>query len=82
MSEYLNQFRKFKASNPTFILFFLVGDFYELFDADADTAARTLGLTLTTKDGVQSAGVPAASVENYLRRMIAAGHRCAICQEK
>lgn len=81
MSEYLNQYRKFKESNPTFIMFFRIGDFYEIFNDDAVLACRILGLSLATKNGIPMAGIPVANVECYLRRMIAAGHRCAICDK-
>jgi DNA mismatch repair protein MutS len=62
-----------------------MGDFYEMFWDDAKTAARVLGLALTSRskgaDAIPMAGVPFHAVENYLRKMIAAGHKVAICEQ-
>lgn len=78
----LRQYERFKALHPEYVLFFRMGDFYELFHDDAVLAHRVLGITLTTHRtaGVPLAGVPYHSVESYLRRMIEQGHRCAICE--
>ena len=78
----MRQFRRFKQQHPDCVLFFRMGDFYELFYDDAKLVARVLGLTLTQRtEGIPMAGVPYHSVENYLRRMIQAGHRVAICEQ-
>ncbi len=78
----MRQYRQFKQQHPQCILFFRMGDFYELFYDDAKVAARTLGLTLTQRtEGIPMAGVPYHSVEGYLRRMLKAGHRVAICEQ-
>jgi DNA mismatch repair protein MutS len=64
------------------ILMFRVGDFYELFDTDAETAARVLGLSLTVRDKVfPRAGFPHHALETYLRKLLHAGHRVAICDQ-
>src|SRR5437899_10302293 len=64
------------------LLLFRMGDFYELFDEDAGTAARLLGLTLTSRDKtVSMAGFPHHSLEGYLRKLLQAGLRVAICDQ-
>ncbi|MBM4072035.1 MAG: hypothetical protein FJ271_24380, partial [Planctomycetes bacterium] len=61
---------------------FRVGDFYELFHEDAETASKILGLTLTTRDKtVAMAGFPHHSLETYLHKLLHAGHRVAICDQ-
>ena len=78
----MKQFRRFKAQHPDCVLFFRMGDFYEMFYEDAQLAHRTLGVTLTQRtEGVPMAGVPYHAVEGYLRRMIQAGHRVAVCDQ-
>ncbi len=74
-----------KAGNiPDALLFFRMGDFYELFYDDAVTASRELQLTLTARDRerqVPMCGVPYHSVENYLSRLLRKGYRIAICDQ-
>jgi DNA mismatch repair protein MutS len=81
----MRQYVQFKAQHPGYILFFRMGDFYEMFWDDAKTAARVLGLALTSRskgdDAIPMAGVPFHAVESYLRKMIAAGHKVAICEQ-
>jgi len=78
----MRQFKRFKAQHPDCVLFFRMGDFYEMFYDDAELAHRVLGVTLTQRTaGVPMAGVPYHSVEGYLRRMVQAGHRVAICDQ-
>jgi DNA mismatch repair protein MutS len=78
----LVQYRDIKAQHPDAILFFRMGDFYEMFYDDATTAARVLNITLTARgDGVPLAGVPVKAAAGYLRTFIAAGHRVAICEQ-
>ena len=78
----MQQFRRFKQQYPDCVLFFRMGDFYEMFYDDAKLANRVLGVTLTqrTKD-IPMAGVPYHAVEGYLRRMIQAGYRVAVCDQ-
>src|SRR5204862_7845780 len=71
---------------PRYVLSFRMGDFYEMFWVDARTAAKTLGVARTSRnkgapDEIPMAGVPFHAVEGYLRRMIAAGHKVAICEQ-
>jgi DNA mismatch repair protein MutS len=82
----MKQYRQFKAQYPGYVLFFRMGDFYEMFWEDAQLAAKTLGVALTSRnkgaaDEIPMAGVPFHAVEGYLRRMIAAGHKVAICEQ-
>ncbi len=78
----MRQYDAFKRQHPDCVLFFRMGDFYEMFDDDAVTAHKALGITLTERTpGVPMAGVPYHSVESYLRRMIEQGYRVAVCEQ-
>jgi DNA mismatch repair protein MutS len=78
----LKHWREVKAQHPATILFYRVGDFYEMFHEDAEVAARVLEITLTSRgDGVPLAGVPVKAAADYLRQLVAAGHRVAICEQ-
>jgi DNA mismatch repair protein MutS len=78
----LKHWREVKAQHPETILFYRVGDFYEMFHEDAELAARILEITLTSRgDGVPLAGVPVKAAADYLRQLVAAGHRVAICEQ-
>jgi DNA mismatch repair protein MutS len=83
MAQYLG----LKAGFPHTLLFYRMGDFYELFWADAEKAARLLDITLTRKRGMSAgepvvmAGVPFHSVEGYLARLIKLGESVAICEQ-
>ncbi len=86
MTPLMQQYREVKARYPHTILFFRMGDFYEMFEDDARLAARELGLTLTSRNNggaadVPLAGVPVKAANEYLRRLIARGHRVAICEQ-
>src|SRR5467141_4126336 len=82
----MQQYRDIKARHPQTILFFRMGDFYEMFEDDAKLASRELGLTLTSRNNggaaeIPLAGVPVKAATEYLRRLIAKGHRVAICEQ-
>ena len=85
----MRQYQQFKAQYPGYVLFFRMGDFYEMFWEDAKLAAKVLGVALTSRsrggleaeDAIPMAGVPFHAVESYLRRMIGAGHKVAICEQ-
>ncbi len=84
LTPMMAQYREAKAKHPDALLFFRMGDFYELFEEDAKTASRLLGLTLTSRDKVNPipmAGVPVRAVDNYLRRVLALGLKVAICEQ-
>ena len=76
----MQQYRDAKERQPGMLLLFRVGDFYELFGEDAETAAKVLGLTLTTRDkSVSMAGFPHHALESYLHKLLKTGRRVAIC---
>jgi DNA mismatch repair protein MutS len=82
----MQQYREIKARHPDTILFFRMGDFYEMFEDDARLAARELGLTLTSRNNggaaeVPLAGVPVKAGTEYLRKLVGLGHRVAICEQ-
>ena len=79
-STLMQQYREAKERHPGMILLFRCGDFYEVFDEDAQVAARLLGLALTTRDSMSMAGFPHHSLEAHLRKFLQAGHRVAICE--
>src|SRR5256885_10948883 len=89
LSPAMRQYQQFKAQYPNYVLFFRMGDFYEMYWEDAKIAAKTLGVALTSRsrggleadDAIPMAGVPFHAVEAYLRKMIAAGHKVAICEQ-
>lgn len=80
MSPALSQYHRFKKRHPDCILLFRIGDFYEMFEADAETAHNALGLTLTRSrsDSVPMCGIPYHCLETYLRRFIEKGFRVAV----
>src|SRR3954469_4393768 len=78
----LKHWREVKAQHRDAILFYRVGDFYEMFHEDAQLAAKILDITLTSRgDGVPLAGVPVKAATEYLRQLVGAGHRVAICEQ-
>ena len=82
----MQQYREIKARHQDAILFFRMGDFYEMFYEDAEVASRVLGLTLTARHNggaadVPLAGVPVKAVNEYLRRLVRHGFRVAICEQ-
>ncbi len=78
----MRQYLSFKERHPECVLFFRMGDFYEMFDDDARLVHRVLGLTLTERSpGIPMAGLPYHQLDVYLRRMVDAGHRVAVCDQ-
>ena len=76
----MQQYRAAKEKHPDMLLLFRMGDFYELFDQDAETAHKLLGLTLTTRDRtVAMAGFPHHQLETYLHKLLKEGQRVAVC---
>jgi len=82
------QYNAIKAENQDCILFFRLGDFYEMFDEDAKLASRELDLTLTTRDRTKPqdeqtpmCGVPYHSVDSYIARLVSKGYKVAICEQ-
>ena len=90
LTPMMQQYRQIKAQNPDCILFFRLGDFYEMFDEDARLASKELDLTLTTRDRSKDkaaddktpmCGVPYHSSESYVARLVARGYKVAICEQ-
>lgn len=82
----MQQYREIKARHQDAILFFRMGDFYEMFYEDAEVASRAIGLTLTSRNNggaaeVPLAGIPVKAAAEYLRRLVGQGHRVAICEQ-
>ena len=82
----MEQYLEIKAAHPGLLLFYRMGDFYELFFEDAEIASKTLGIVLTKRGKHQGldipmCGVPVERSEDYLHRLIAAGHRVAVCEQ-
>src|SRR6516165_4422683 len=78
----MQQYQDARQRHPGMLLLFRMGDFYELFDADAELAARILGLTLTSRDkSIPMAGFPHHQLENYLHKLLQSGHRVAVCDQ-
>src|ERR1700744_2313516 len=82
----MEQYIEIKAANPDCLLFYRMGDFYELFFDDAETASRALGIMLTKRgkhlgQDIPMCGVPVERSEDYLHRLIALGHRVAVCEQ-
>jgi DNA mismatch repair protein MutS len=80
------QFLVLKQANPGSLLFFRMGDFYELFFGDAEVAAQALGITLTKRgkhlgQDIPMCGVPVHSADAYLQKLIRLGHRVAVCEQ-
>jgi DNA mismatch repair protein MutS len=84
LTPFMRQWTAAKRENPDALLFFRMGDFYELFYDDAVTVSRELQLTLTARDRERSqpmCGVPYHAVESYLTRLLRKGYRIAICDQ-
>ena len=81
LTPMMTQYREAKREHPDALLFFRMGDFYELFEDDAKVASRELGLTLTSRDKanpIPMAGVPVRALDTYLRKLLRKGHRVII----
>ena len=82
----MEQYIEIKAANPDCLLFYRMGDFYELFFEDAEVALRALGIVLTKRgkhlgQDIPMCGVPVDRADEYLHRLIALGHRVAVCEQ-
>jgi DNA mismatch repair protein MutS len=82
----MEQYIEIKAAHPDCLLFYRMGDFYELFFEDAEIAARALGIVLTKRGkhlgrDIPMCGVPIHRSDEYLHRLIALGHRVAVCEQ-
>jgi DNA mismatch repair protein MutS len=86
LSPVMAQYCAIKAQNPGCLLFYRMGDFYELFFEDAAIAARALGIVLTKRGkhegrDIPMCGVPVERAEDYLNRLVGQGHRVAVCEQ-
>ncbi len=86
MTPMMAQYTEIKAANPDSLLFYRMGDFYELFFDDAVQASEALGITLTKRgkhlgEDIPMAGVPVHAADDYLQRLIRAGFRVAVCEQ-
>ena len=90
LTPMMRQYMEEKEKHPDSLLFFRLGDFYEMFGPDARTASRELDLALTTRDKDKSksdeeripmCGVPYHSAEGYIARLIAKGYKVSICEQ-
>ena len=88
LTPMMRQYLEIKERHPDCILFFRLGDFYEMFSEDARLASKELDLTLTTRDRGKEkeeqtpmCGVPFHSAESYIARLVARGHKVAICEQ-
>src|SRR5215468_6014312 len=82
----MEQYLEIKAANPGLLLFYRMGDFYELFFEDAEIASKALGIMLTKRgkhqgQDIPMCGVPVERSDDYLHRLIAQGFRVAVCEQ-
>ena len=85
-SPAMGQYLELKALNPGYMLFYRMGDFYEMFFEDAEIASAALGIVLTRRGKHQGqdiplCGVPVHAAQDYLKKLIGLGHRVAICEQ-
>jgi len=86
LTPMMEQYLEIKAAHPGLLLFYRMGDFYELFFEDAEVASRALGIVLTKRgkhlgQDIPMCGVPVERSDDYLHRLIAQGHRVAVCEQ-
>ena len=86
LTPMMSQYWDIKEQYPDALLLFRMGDFYETFHVDAQTASAVLGIALTTRDRDSAnptplAGVPHHSIENYIARLLRAGYKVAVCEQ-
>ena len=78
----MQQYREVKQRHPTALVLFRVGDFFELFEQDAEIASAVLGLTITSRDkAVPMAGFPHHALDPHVRKLVQAGHSVAVCDQ-
>ena len=85
MNTLIQQYKAIKAKYPDAILLFRVGDYYEVFDEDAKTASKILGLELKKENGSEEVNhaisFPYFSLDTHLRKLVKAGHKVAVCDQ-
>lgn len=75
------QYRRIKSQNRDAVLFYRLGDFYEMFENDAEEVSRILNITLTARHGIPMCGIPYHASGNYIPRLLKAGKKIAICEQ-
>ena len=81
LTPMMQQYVEIKANYKDYILFYRLGDFYEMFNEDAMVASKELELTLTSRAGTPMCGVPHHSAEGYIKKLIDKGFKVAICEQ-
>jgi len=77
----MRQYYSIKREYPDAVLFFRLGDFYEMFDQDAKTASSILNVTLTSRNGIPMCGIPYHAAKSYVKKLLDAGRRVAVCEQ-
>ncbi len=81
LTPMMRQYRQIKSRYKDAVLFFRLGDFYEMFEKDAKEVSRILNLTLTARHGVPMCGIPYHASKNYIPRLLKAGKKIAVCEQ-
>ncbi len=81
LTPLMKQYYDIRAQHPGIILFFRLGDFYEMFDEQAKEVSALLGLTLTARNGTPMCGIPYHAANNYITRLLSAGKKIGICEQ-
>ncbi len=81
LTPMMRQYRRIKSRYPDAVLFYRLGDFYEMFEKDAKEVSRILNLTLTARHGVPMCGIPYHASKNYIPRLLKAGKKIAVCEQ-
>ncbi len=81
LTPLMKQYYDIRAQHPGIILFFRLGDFYEMFDEQAKEVSAILGLTLTARNGTPMCGIPYHAANTYITRLLAAGKKIGICEQ-
>ena len=81
LTPLMTQYYEVRAKYPGIVLFFRLGDFYEMFDEQAKEISALLGLTLTARNGVPMCGIPYHAANNYIVRLLSAGKKIGICEQ-
>lgn len=81
LTPLMKQYHEIKQRHPDIIVFFRLGDFYEMFGEDAQHASKLLNITLTARQGVPMCGVPHHSVQQYIERLLKQGCKIAVCEQ-
>ena len=81
LTPLMKQYYDIRAQHPGIVLFFRLGDFYEMFDEQAREVSALLGLTLTARNGTPMCGIPYHAANNYIIRLLNAGKKIGICEQ-